>query len=415
MDVVEVASRLVEIDSQNPGPAEPAIASFIADDCSRQGFEVRRVEAIPGRPNLLVTVDRGPGPHLGLSGHLDTKPVGDALGQWRHDPFRLTVDDGLAYGLGASDMKGAVAAMLVALRRFAAGSDAGRLTLVLTADEEQGSNAGAKALAASGLPALDAIVIGEPSGIDRPWEALHLVSRGMCCFEVEICTRQGHSGLSPRLGRSAVLLGADLLHALERFSPPVADPGPVPCSPTVNPGILVHGGAGFGTWPGRCTVACEIRLVPGMDRGQVCSAIEQLVDEVAGDAGEAAVRYREGSLGWMPAVGLGPDTPVVQAAQRAAARVLGHALTVAAYPGATDATYFMGLAGVPTVTSLGPGWLSVAHGPDEHVGVDQLRDAADLYAVLAGEFTSTSSRRGGEVRRDHLTATGEPPDGERAN
>ncbi|MQA85553.1 MAG: M20/M25/M40 family metallo-hydrolase [Streptosporangiales bacterium] len=386
MEVLQVTRRLVAIDSQNPGPGEAAIAADIEADCRGQGFEVRRVELVPGRPNLLVTADRGPGPHLGLAGHLDTKPVGDAATQWRSDPFELTVSEGLAYGLGATDMKGGVAAMLLALRRFADGGGSGRLTLVLSADEEQGSGAGAKALAEAGLPDLEAIVIGEPSGLDAPWEALYLVSRGICCFEVEIRTAQGHSGLSERLGRNAVQLAADLLHALEGFRPPLAEPGPIPCSPTVNPGMLVHGGVCFGTWPGLCSVAVEIRLVPGMERDQVRAAIERLVGEVVGDAGTALVSYAEGSLGWMPAVALDPETAVVRAAQRAARRTLGAMLPLAAYPGGTDATYFLGRAGIPTITSLGPGSLPVAHGPNEYVEVDQLRDAVDLYAALAEEF-----------------------------
>jgi acetylornithine deacetylase/succinyl-diaminopimelate desuccinylase-like protein len=386
MDIVDLTRRLVAIDSQNPGASEGAIVDEITVFCRAQGFNVRRVEVEPGRPNLLVTVDRGPGPHLGFSGHLDTKPVGDALGEWRTDPFEVTVDSNVAYGLGTSDMKGAVAAMLLALQRFAAEGPSGVLALVLTADEEQGSNAGAKALASSELPPLDALVIGEPSGIERPWEALHLVSRGITCFEVDVRTAQGHSGLSARLGRNAVLVAADIVKAFEQFHPPVDEPGLVPCSPTVNPGMLIEGGVCFGTWPGRCTVGVEIRLVPGMHRDSVRSTIRRLVDEIVGETASATIRYHDGSLGWMPAVGLDPDTAIVTAAQRAAQRVLGCALPIAAYPGGTDATYFMNTAGIPTIASLGPGWLSVAHGPNEHVGVDQLHQAVELYAVLAEEF-----------------------------
>jgi acetylornithine deacetylase/succinyl-diaminopimelate desuccinylase-like protein len=386
MDVVELTRHLVAIDSQNPGSGERAIADFIENEyCRPRGLGTRRVEVVPGRPNLVVSVDRGPGPRLGLSGHLDTKPIGDAIRQWSSDPLQLTVHDGLAYGLGTSDMKGAVAAMLVALERFATDGPSGTLTLLLTADEEQGSEAGAKAIAAGGLVDVDAVVIGEPSGVDAPWEALHLVSRGICAFEIDIRTRQGHSGLSERLGRNAVLIAADVLHAFERFQPPVAAPGAIPSQPTVNPGMLVNGGVCFGTWPGSCTVGCEVRLVPGMDRGQVQQAIDEVVRAAVGTSAEYEIRYRPGSMGWMPAVAIAPEEPVVRAAQRAAQRVLGSLLPVRAYPGGTDATYFI-QAGIPAVTSLGPGWLSVAHGANEHVGLDQLTTAVDLYETLAAEF-----------------------------
>ena len=386
-DALALTRRLVALDSQNPGPGEAAIADVVEHEFARPaGFSVSRLEYVPGRPNLIVSVDMGEGPHLALSGHLDTKPVGDTLDQWESDPFDLTVRDGMAFGLGASDMKGAVAALLIALHRQSSGGPAGRVSLVLTADEEQGSNAGAKALVEHDLPEVDAMVIAEPSGVDEPWEALALVSRGICCFEVDVHTRQGHSGLSSQLGRNAVLVAGDVAKALEGLQPPVESPGLVPAAPTVNPGMLVQGGVCFGTWPGECTLGCEIRLVPGMDAQQVQEAVKKTVADAVGDQGTFDIRYAEGSLGWMPAVELDPASKVVTAAQSACKLVLGRELPVGAYPGGTDATYFMGLGDIPTITSLGPGWLSVAHGPNEMVAVDDLYTAVELYQQLMSEF-----------------------------
>lgn len=389
MDVLDLTRDLVAIDSQNPGARECAVADFVVAWCADHRIEARVVEIDEGRPNVLATVERGPGPHLGLTGHLDTKPIGDARGSWRTDPFELVVDGDLAYGLGATDMKGAVAAMLLALAEFAEHGERGTVSLILTADEEQGSDSGAQSLVRDGhLPPVDALVIGEPSGVDEPWEALFLVSRGICCFELDVRTTQGHSGLSPRLGRNAMLVAADLLHAFELFEPPIARPGLVPAKPTVNPGMMIDGGVCFGVWPGRARVGIEIRTVPGMDRDETRAAIAGLVDATVGDQAEVAIAYEPGSMGWMPATELDPAHPVVAAAQRAAVAVLGHELPVAAYPGGTDAAYFMGEAGIPTVVSLGPGWLSVAHGANERIGVTQLADAQRLYTELIRTFVA---------------------------
>jgi len=392
MDVLALTTRLVAVDSQNPGVGEEQIADVVMHDVAQPaGFSVERIEVTPGRPNLIVSVDNGEGPHLALSGHLDTKPVGEARTQWRTDPFELTIDDdGIAYGLGSTDMKGAVAAMLVALQRHADGGPPGRVSLVLTADEEQGSDAGAKALAARGLPVADAIVIGEPSGIDEPWEMMALVSRGICCFEITLGTVQGHSGLSHRLGRNAVLVAADVLKAMETFVPPVEAPGAVAAEPTVNAGMLVRGGVAFGTWPGACTIGCEIRLVPGMDRSQVQAAVEQTVNDAVDGQATVEITYLDESMGWMPAVELDRASGVVTAAQAACREVLGRELPMRAYPGGTDATYFMGQAGIPTISSLGPGWLSVAHGANEKVAVADLYTAVDLYQQVMAEFLRTA-------------------------
>ncbi len=386
-DVLELARALVAVDSQNPGCGESKIADLVADDCLRRGFAVQRREFMPGRPNVLVSIDHGVGPRLGLSGHLDTKPIGDgALSAWNTNPFELTVDNGRAYGLGAADMKGSVAAMLVALRRFADSGRPGQVTAVLTADEEQGSEAGAKALARAGTLELDALLVGEPSGVERSWEALHVISRGICCFEVEIHTQQGHSGLSGMLGRNAIQVAADVLRAFESLDLPVRSTSSIPCRPTVNPGIFIGGGVAFGTWPGTAKVSCEIRLVPGLERDEVTETVEELVRRTVEPWGSARVRFSDGSLGWMPPVSLDPGSAIVRAAQRACHRVLGSELPLSAYPGGTDATYFLGDAGIPTIASLGPGRLSVVHGPNEWIDVDDLPAAVELYAAVIDEF-----------------------------
>jgi succinyl-diaminopimelate desuccinylase len=385
MDVLDLTRELVAIDSQNPGPFEPRIVRFVADWAQERGFETQTLEPVAGRPNLVVTVDRGGNGHLGLSGHLDTKPIGDALSEWVTPPLELTVIGDDAYGLGATDMKGGVAAMMLALERFSTGTgdDAGAVSLILTADEEQGSDAGAKALVASGLlPQVDDIVIGEPSGIAEPWQAIYLVSRGICCFDIEVMTRQGHSGLSPTLGRNAILCAADLLHAFESFTPTVDAPGEVLCSPTVNPGIFISGGVSYGTWPGYCRVSMEIRLVPGMAQTTLHREVEDLVQSTLGRDASFRIRYLQSGQGWMPAVELSPTSTVARAARTAARSVLKRDVPFEAFPGGTDATYFMGEGGIPTIASLGPGWISVAHGANEKVGVGQLWEATELYEAL---------------------------------
>lgn len=385
--VLDLTRQLVAIDSQNPGVGESEIAAFVRDHAAGRGLDARVVETAEGRCNVLVEADAGAGPHLALSGHLDTKPIGDGLSAWRTDPLTLTVDGDLAYGLGSSDMKGAVAAMLIAAERWAEQARHGRLSLILTADEEAGSVHGAQALSSRGLVDADAIVIGEPSGISDPWEAMYVVSRGICCFELVIKSQQGHSGLSERLPTSATVAAARVTLALAEFEPSVATPSSLKSRPTVNAAVRTEGGVFFGVHPGEALVACDIRTVPGMDRDQLDRELRALLADALPDDVTWDLRYVPGSLGWMESAELDVDHPVLRAAQSACQRVLGRELPLEAYPGGTDATHFIRIAGVPTVAALGPGWLSVAHGPNECVGVDQLDQAVHLYEDLARTYT----------------------------
>ena len=386
IDPVELLGRLVAIDSQNPEPGEAEIVGFVADLAATLGFETRIFETRPGRPNLLVTVDAGPGPAIGLAGHLDTKPVGQARAEWRTPPLELTVKGDMGYGLGTSDMKGAVAAMLAATQRWAATARRGRLCLVLTADEEAGGELGAWPLAASGLLDVDGVVIGEPSGIEQPWEAIHLVSRGVCCFDVELRSRQGHSGLSPRLPTSASVAAAKAVLALNDLTLSHPVEASYPCEPTVNAGVQIEAGVYYGVHPGFARVACDVRLVPGMSREQLDREVTSALEAVLPADVEWAVSYREDRLGWIPAVEIAPDHLIVSAARAACEHVLGRKLPFAAYPGTTDATALTTEAGIPCIASLGPGWLSVAHGPNERVGLTQVREATEIYESLVATY-----------------------------
>lgn len=384
MDVLDLTARLVAVDSQNPGPGEAAIAREVVAVAGELGLPARVVEYRAGRPNVLVELDAGPGPSLALCGHLDTKPIGDAASAWSTDPLELTVDGDLAYGLGSSDMKGPVAAMLLAAARRAADPGArGRLVLALTADEEAGSVWGAEALAAAGAIDVDAIVVGEPSGLREPWEAVFVASRGICCFEVVIRGRQGHSGLSELLPTSATVAAARVVQALAELRPshPVI-PG-YRAEPTVNAAVEVGGGIFYGVHPGEAVVRSEVRTVDGMERDVLERELREAVAAAVPPDLSWTLELRDDRLGWMPPSRAQPDHPVVAAAQDACEEVLGRRPPLAAYPAGTDATAFTRTAALPCVASLGPGFITCAHGADEYVPVADLHAAVDVYAALA--------------------------------
>ena len=160
----------------------------------------RTIARNESRPNLLITLDFGPGGrHLVYSGHLDTKPVADAT--WSVDPFGADVEGDRLYGLGSADMKSALAAISAAASRLARDAPSrGRLSLLFTADEENGSAYGAHHVAQSVPLDADGVVIGEPGGINEDYDRLHLVSRGIARLRLVAGGRPGHSSLSDELG-----------------------------------------------------------------------------------------------------------------------------------------------------------------------------------------------------------------------
>src|SRR5688572_5415595 len=114
-ELLQFARDLISVPSPTPPGDERAIAQRIQEEFDSLKLGPAQILARqPERPNLLVkTRSRGRTPSLILNAHTDTKPVGHRA-EWKHDPFDPVIGGGKLYGLGATDMKGAVAAMVYA-------------------------------------------------------------------------------------------------------------------------------------------------------------------------------------------------------------------------------------------------------------------------------------------------------------
>jgi acetylornithine deacetylase len=391
-ELTDLVADLVRIDSQIPPFAdERRIVAFVRRRMRELGLSEGEILAkAPERPNLVSRIrGTGDGPTLMLSGHLDTKPVGDARSEWSSDPLVPELRGGLLYGLGTSDMKAAVAAMVfaaAALRGTGTGL-AGDLVLAFTADEEAGSSLGAKFLAPR-LEGVDACLIGEPSGWDRDWQGLHVVSRGLCCFRIRVRGTQMHSSLSDRMPSvNASRRMAELLVAIQEE----LELEPVPRSlggvgPTLNVGVLVHGGVYFGVVPGVAEFGCDLRTLPGMTEAGVHASVAKWLERRRNAALDLDVNVAyEPGLEWIPTSEIAVDHPLVLAAQAAAKDVLTADPPLSVFPGATDAAWY-DQAGIPSIPSWGPGILTRCHGPDEFVSVEHVHQAARMYARIATSF-----------------------------
>jgi acetylornithine deacetylase/succinyl-diaminopimelate desuccinylase-like protein len=394
LDVLDIARELVRIPSPNPTGDERATTELVRDLLLElQLPRARTVARHESRPNLLITLDFGPGGrHLVLSGHLDTKPVADAT--WSVDPFGADVEGDRLYGLGSADMKSALAAMLVTASRLASDAPSrGRLSLLFTADEENGSAYGAHHVAQSVPLHADGVVIGEPGGIDEDYDRLHLVSRGIARLRLVAGGRQGHSSLSDELGvRNA---GVDAARLVTEVADSLAVDTPENVhglsgwTSTVNTGMAYRGGVGFGVLPGVMAVDTEVRLLPGMRREDVTKAFTTLADRVSQETGsEFQIEFDQPPADWLPATLVAPGNPLVEEARAACRTVLDTDPTLAVFPGTTDATWFDALQRLPTLPALGPGLLRRAHSADEWVSIQAVRQAVEIYTHLARAYCS---------------------------
>lgn len=393
-EILDFAKELIRTPSPNPPGDERAVVDVIAARLRALGIEGIEIHAAaPERPNMIVTVDgTTPGATLILSGHTDTKPAGD-LAAWSTDPWEPVVAGEQLHGLGSGDMKVAIAAMVFAAAALAPLEFPGRLTLVLTADEEAGSALGSRWLAEHGLIEGDAAIIGEPGGIEREWEAIHVVSRGVALFRVKVGGTQMHSSLSDRV--ACTNASVQMARLMQRFDEQLRgrirfEPHRLcPTGPTVNVGVTVGGGVYFGVYPGSAEFGCDVRTLPGMTEEQLIEDVQDLLDEAMRD--DPALRAELEWITMMPASEIAPDAPAVDALRSATREVIGRDLPLDAFPGATDAAYLQLVAGVPTVASVGPGLLPRAHSPNEHLDVSGALLAAKVFALASLRFLSASA------------------------
>lgn len=405
-DLLRFTADLVRTPSPNLPGDERAVVAVILAEMQRlklHGAEIAAKES--HRPNILFRLTGGkPGPTLMLCGHSDTKPVGDDS-NWRTDPLEPVFENGKLYGLGSTDMKGAVAAMIYATAALQQCQNelAGDLLLVVNADEERSMKFGSQYLSTEyGLKA-DVALLGEPSGIAGPeFEYLHLLSRGIACFKIRVHGTQMHSSLTDRLPAvNANIKLAEIITRMQRDLQLTFQPHPLCDKPTINLAVKVEGGVGYGTCPGVAEFESDIRTLPGMTREQIEFDLERCLDGIRRDHPALLIelKFEDLPLGWIPATEVPADHPLVGALLSAAENVLGWRPKLSAFPGGTDAAQFQVVAGIPTIPSFGPGWLNLAHGPNECVGVDAIVQAAKIYALAAQKFLQHgfSQRRTAEL------------------
>jgi acetylornithine deacetylase/succinyl-diaminopimelate desuccinylase-like protein len=226
-EVVGLLRRLIASKTANPPGDEAQAAAVIEEHLRDTGLECRRIAKDPNRPNLLITLPgRGDGPALGFLGHLDVVP--SRREDWSIEPYGGIERDGVIYGRGAVDMKGQVAATVVALATLAREGfcPAGDLMVVLMADEEVGDSGVGSDHFVEALPDLRLdYVIGEGSGerYETDQGPVYLLDRGVKASATATLTAQGRAGDASLhdAGQSAVFNLAELLLKLRDYEPAV--------------------------------------------------------------------------------------------------------------------------------------------------------------------------------------------------
>ena len=411
-DLVALTQDLIRIPTVNPpGDNYRRICDFIAARLAPRfpEVEVLRAQGAIGDTDKYPrwnVVARAPGKSSGdtvhFNSHHDVVEIGSG---WTTDPFGGEVRDGKVYGRGSCDMKGGLAASIIAAEAFIDTHPdfAGAIEISATADEESGGYGGVAWLAEQGRfspERVQHVIIPEPLNKNR----ICLGHRGVWWAEIETLGRIAH-GSMPFLGDSAIRHMAALLSEIEetlypalatrQTAMPVVPPLARQSTLNIN---SIHGGqpepeAGYTGFPAPI-VAHSARIV--IDRRYLIEETPEAVRQEVVDlleklkATRPSFRYELRDLWTIPPTMTERDAPVVRAVDKAITAVLGLSPDYVVSPGTYDQKHIDRIGKLHNCIAYGPGILDLAHQPDEYVGIDDMLDSAKVMALALNDLLNRS-------------------------
>ena len=407
-DLISLTQELIRIPTLNPpGENYREICEFLSTRLQNSGFgiELVRAKGTPGDSDKYPrwnVVARREGAHRGqcvhFNSHIDVVEVGSG---WTQNPFGGDLVDDKIYGRGACDMKGGLAASIIAAEAFIDTNPDfhGAIEISGTGDEESGGYGGVAYLAEKGFFSpnrVQHVIIPEPLNKDR----VCLGHRGGWWAEIETFGEIAH-GCMPFLGDCAVRhMGAvidkfetELFPAMaaRRTDMPVVPDGARSSTMNIN---SIHGGqpeqeedfTGLPAHcvPDSCRIVIDRRFLVEETLEDVRGEVERLLDELKAERPKFDYEIRElNSV--LPSM-TDRNSPIAASVAKQIEKVMGKPAEFVASPGTYDQKHIDRIGKLKNCVAYGPGILELAHKPDEYVGVNDMIDSAHVMARCLSDF-----------------------------
>ena len=399
-ELIELTQDLVRIPTINPpGDAYTICAEFIGERLQKRGFQIEYIRGIdtPGdsdiypRTNVIARLEgKSAGPTIHFNSHIDVVEVGEG---WSVDPFKAIVQDGKIYGRGTCDMKGGLAASIIAVESFIEVEPefSGAIEISGTVDEESGGFGGVAYLAEQGYfskPRVDHVIIPEPLNKDR----ICLGHRGVWWAELETKGKIAH-GSMPFLGDCAIRhMGAVLNEFEEQFLPmlsqktttmPVVPEGARQSTLNIN---SIHGGQVDSTdalptpcVPNSCRIVIDRRFLIEEKLEKVKQEVLDLLESIKSKRSNFQYDIRD-IMEVLPTM-TEKDAPIVQTVAKSIESVLGQPAEFVISPGSYDQKHIARIGHLHDCIAYGPGILDLAHTPDEYIVIEDMIESTKVMAM----------------------------------
>jgi len=382
-ETLSLVKKLVSVNSVNPciekGKGEIEVSKCIAEYLEKVGLEVKTQEVVDGRFNVVATLKgSGNGRNLMFNGHTDT--VG--IRNMSIDPLKPVVENGRLHGRGSCDMKGPIAAIMIALKTLAESKMElkGSVSLSTVVGEEF-DNVGANKLVTDKqfTKLTQALVVAEPTALQ-----LAIKHKGFANVEVEVEGKAAH-GSVPEKGIDAIEKAAKIIVEIENLKKEFAlKKDPLLGQPKIH-ASTIEGGREWSVVPDRCIVRFEIRTIPGYATNQAVKDVERIIHELARK--DPDLKAKVGLFLSGEPLNTSPEDPMIKGLKKAIKTVKAVEPQIIGLPFYTEAAIFAKALNIPACI-IGPGDIAQAHSADEFVKMSEVIEAARIYALTACDFVN---------------------------
>ena len=403
-DLISLTQDLIKIPTVNPpGEFYSDCVEYLNKRFKSKGFDTQIIRATgtPGdtdrypRQNIVANISNGEGPRVHFNSHIDVVAVGSG---WTQPPFDGKVVGDKIYGRGSCDMKGGLAASIIAVESYLELNPnfTGSIELSGTADEETGGYGGVGYLAEKGIlakPRIDHVIIPEPLNKDR----ICLGHRGVWWAEIETLGKIAH-GSMPFDGDSAIRHMHALLDRFEKelypilkskkTDMPVVPDGAKESTLNIN---SIHGGESeeFDGLPSplvadSCRIIIDRRFLIEEKLEDVKQEVSSILEDLTTDREGFLFKLRD-LFEVIPSL-TPEEAPVVQAVKRAVNEVMGSPPEMVVSPGTYDQKHIDRIGKLEDCIAYGPGILTLAHQADEYVNISDMIDSACVMGLALDDL-----------------------------
>ena len=386
-DVISLTQKLISIPSESPakgyGDRSPLL-TFIDDQFKSMGLATKRITIVEDRPNIVVEImGQGKGPTLMLYSHADTIEVTDEHREkWNTDPFEGVIKDDRLYGLGSSDAKSGVAAVIAAVKAIVASgiSFHGKIIVLFTTAAEGGSPGGSKTLIEHNLmPMADGVITADAAD-----QKIVRTFKGRIWIEFIVHGKSVHA-CEPEGGINAIDKMYDVIQGLKKIE--FIDHDDPDLGGITFVVSSIDGRNIINSVPRKCRITVDMGLIPGVTSTLALKKIQDTLDNLMHSDKDLNVvmNVLPNSIKEVAITPL--EHPVVQATAKAMEKVAGKTEYLPGIMSSGGERFLK--AGIPAIV-FGPGSILNAHKPNEYVEVYRLEEAAKIYALAALEFLGAS-------------------------